>query len=247
MSYDKLSLASFKEALKSNKYVNATGARRAVGKATTLSDADKEKARAAIDAHFGSAPATPAPKKAASKKAAAAKKPAAKKAAAAPKKAAAAKPAPAPKKKAAAAPKQGRKAARAAAPQTEGIPAVAVPGLDLENLGSIATQMRIAEKTIQNVGAALSVITQAKEKYPEADLGTVVEEMGGTLSGAVAIFQQVVNTITRQPAAASSVVHNEPAPAPRPQNGVVNTGVPSRAEALFHESGPGGADQTATG
>lgn len=241
MSYDKLSLASFKEALKANKYANATGARRAVGKATTLSDADKDKARAAIDAHFGSAPAAPAaPKKApAAKKAAAAapKKVAAKKAAAAPKKqAAAAKPAAQPKKKAAASrqPRAAKPEQQAALP----VQGVAHVGIDLENIGSIATQMRIAEKTIQNVAAALSVITHAKEKYPEAELGTAVEEMGGTLAGAVGIFRGVVNQITTNPTG-TNLATTAPAPAVEPRQGVVNNGVgTSPAERLFRESGP---------
>lgn len=231
MSYDKLSLASFKAALQDNKYVSATGARRAVGKATTLSDGDKEKARAAINAHFGEEAAAAAPKKTgAPKKQAAAKK------TTAPKKAAAAKPAPAPKKKTAAV---KRAPVHAAGPAPLAGQAIAQHGvIDLENTGSIATQMRIAEKTIQNVGAALSVLTQAKEKYPEADLGTAVEEMGGTLAGAVGIFRQVVNQISSSPATA-----NIPAQAaPTPRQGVVNNGVVSnRAEALFNESGPEGA------
>lgn len=247
MSYDKLSLASFKEALKANKYVSATGARRAVGKATTLSDGDKDKARAAIDAHFGSTPApAPTPKKAAAKaapkKAAAApKKVAAKKAAAAPKKtAAAAKPAATPKKKAASGKKSSARAPQAEAQAVGVLPAIG--HIDLENIGSIGTQMKIAEKTIQNVGAALSVLTQAKQQYPEADLAEAVNEMGGTLAGAVGIFRQVVNIITKNGTDAAAEQTAAP-PAPAPRQGVVNNGVvPSRAENLFRDSGPEGSE-----
>lgn len=230
MSYDKLSLASFKEALKANKYVNATGARRAVGKATTLSDADKEKARAAIDEHFGLAPASP-------------KKTAAKKTAAAPKKAAAAKVPAAPKKKKKSSAKKAA-SARIAAPVAEAQAVGVIPQIgpiDLENIDSVATQMKIAEKTIQNVGAALSVLSQAKQQYPEADLGSAVEEMGGTLAGAVGIFRQVVNNITKTIGSAESVSQ-------APIQGVVNHGVvPSRAESLFKSSVPGAASAEAIG
>jgi|HigsolmetaAR201D_1030396.scaffolds.fasta_scaffold18162_2 hypothetical protein len=232
MSYDKLSLASFKEALKANKYVNATGARRAVGKATTLSDADKEKARAAIDEHFGLAPASP-------------KKTAAKKTAAAPKKAAAAKVPAAPKKKKKKKSSAKKAAsARIAAPVAEAQAVGVIPQIgpiDLENIDSVATQMKIAEKTIQNVGAALSVLSQAKQQYPEADLGSAVEEMGGTLAGAVGIFRQVVNNITKTIGSAESVSQ-------APIQGVVNHGVvPSRAESLFKGSVPGAASAEAIG
>lgn len=55
MSYDKMSIASFKEALKQGKYETATGARRAIGKAATLSENEKEQARYLVDAHFSDA------------------------------------------------------------------------------------------------------------------------------------------------------------------------------------------------
>ena len=245
MSYDKLSLASFKEALKANKYVNATGARRAVGKASTLSDADKDKARAAIDAHFGAAPAAPAPKKAAAvpKKAAAKKAAAAPKKQAAPKKAAAAaKTAP---KKASSGAGTAKRASRHAAGTNAGPIAEAavgqainpLGGIDFENIDSIATQMKIAEKTIQNVGAALSVITQAKAQYPDADLGSVVEEMGGTLSGAVNIFRNVVHSVATKSGGASASEPLIESPTPVVNHGVV----PGRAQGLFQESSPEGA------
>src|ERR1700761_4197166 len=158
MSYDKLSLDSFKKGLQEGKYAHATGARRAVGKASTLSDADKDKARKLIDAHFGPSEGKPtAPKKAAAastgkgrpKKIAAAapKKAAAKQAAAA------AKPPAAPKKKAGAAKKITPRAPKVESHEHGAAVAQAVHGIDLDDLGSVQTQMRIAEKTIQNTGA----------------------------------------------------------------------------------------------
>lgn len=239
MSYDKLSLASFQASLKEGKYQSATGARRAVGKATTLSNADKDKARKAIDAHFG-ADAKPAPKKAAVKKTAASKKVAA----AAPKKTAA-KAAP---KKAASKAAPAKRTPATSVPQ----PPASLPSLDIENLGSIGTQVRLAEKTIQNAGAALNAVTQAKKECPDADLAGVMEEIGLTISESVAIFRQVVQSIPRVPAAKKST-RAQQAQAPQeqavtpPQNGIVNAGVPSRAESLFRESAPGESSETAQG
>lgn len=252
MSYDKLSLASFTEALKSGKYETATAARRGVGKATTLSEADKDKARKLIDAKFGSGP-TPSKKtaKAAPKKKAVAVPK--KKAAAAPKKAAAAKAAPAPKKVAAAASKrQPQQQKRQAQPAVPAFPA-SVPSIDLENLTSISTQIRVAEKTIQNVGAAMNVITQAKDKYPDADLQSALEEMGMTLSGACNIFRTVVHAVVtssqngstestglpavKGPEAPRAPVVQQPTAPVVPQ--LANNGVqPTRAESLFRESAP---------
>jgi hypothetical protein len=77
--YEKLDLAAFKKKLAGGEYKSLTGARRAVGRMTTWSEADKDKARASADLHFGSTrPPKPA-KKAAKKVAKKAKKKAAKK------------------------------------------------------------------------------------------------------------------------------------------------------------------------
>ncbi len=248
MSYDKLSLDSFKKDLKENKYVNATGARRAVGKASTLTDADKDKARGLIDTHFGEASA-PAPKKASAKKAAAKKVAAAPKktsAEAQPKKAAASgrgrpKKTSAKKASAKAGTKRSSKEGHGSAFPIESVNEHIAQATSLGDIGSLDTQMKIAEKTIQNVGAAISVLTQAKAQYPDADLGRVVEEMGGTLSGAVSIFRQVVNTLVLQSGNdAQKVAAPPPASAPTVPQGIVNNGAPSKAEQLFKESGPEG-------
>lgn len=252
MSYDKLSLASFKEGLKADKYASATGARRAVGKASTLTDADKDKARTIIDAHFGTS-ATPAPKKAAAKKAAAsAKTPGLGR----PKKAAAsAKPAPkkaqskkagAQAKKATAAAKPAQRAPRVMREEHVGEAIAHHGGIDLDNTNSVSTQMRIAEKTIQNAGAAMSVLAQTKQQYPDVDLSSAVEEMGGTLAGAVSIFRNIVNEISNQgitktAAKKAAVAKAAPITTPAPQ-GVVNSGA-----GLFKDSSPDGNEAQASG
>lgn len=51
-TYSKLDLKGFKERLANKQYKDATGARRGVGK-SEMSDDDKKKAHAAINAHFG--------------------------------------------------------------------------------------------------------------------------------------------------------------------------------------------------
>lgn len=117
-SYQKFTLQTIKDNLKSGKYKNATGANRAVGKTQELSESDKVKAKALIAKHFGveAAPVKKAPAKKTPKKAAPKKAPVKK---AAPKKAPAKKAAPAkaPAKKAAptkAAPAKAPKAPKVA-------------------------------------------------------------------------------------------------------------------------------------
>jgi hypothetical protein len=71
-SYQKFTLQTIRDNLKSGKYANATGANRAIGKTQELSSTDKEKAKALVAKHFGVevSPAKKAPaKKAAAKKA----------------------------------------------------------------------------------------------------------------------------------------------------------------------------------
>lgn len=109
-NYKKFTLADFKEKLKDGGYAAPVGARRAIGKFADWSDEDKDKARRAVDAHFGEEGGS-AQKKTAKKAPAKRAKKAARKAAAAPAKKAA-------KKAPAAAPaKRGRKPRAAAAPQ----------------------------------------------------------------------------------------------------------------------------------
>lgn len=69
MNYEKLTFEGFKKKLASNGYQGGlTGARRAIGK-TDWPEADKNKARALAEKHFGGAPAkTAAPKKVAAAK-----------------------------------------------------------------------------------------------------------------------------------------------------------------------------------
>lgn len=58
---EKLTIESFLEKLKSDGYMNGLTAKRALGKAQGLSGADRDRARAAIDKHYGTQP-TPAKK-----------------------------------------------------------------------------------------------------------------------------------------------------------------------------------------
>lgn len=66
MAHEAVTLEVFKKKVKGGKYENATAAKRALGRAAEMSDADKDAARAFADKHFGvEKPA----KKAAAKKA----------------------------------------------------------------------------------------------------------------------------------------------------------------------------------
>ena len=93
--------------------------------------------------------------------------------------------------------------------------------------------------------AALGVITQAKKEYPDADLQSVVEEMGTTLSGAVGIFKSVVNSIATHGNAEQKQLVQPSLPALERPAPIVNNGVvPSRGESLFRESQEGAAETT---
>lgn len=139
-----LSFEDFKKNLKDGKYESLAGARRAVGKAISFSEDERESAKRAIDKHFGAEPQAEKTVKKGAKKAA-------KKAAAAPK----------------AEPKAEKKAAKKGAtkrqPRTSSASAVeafsteilAGP-VNLEDLSSISARMHIADKAIERATMALN-------------------------------------------------------------------------------------------
>lgn len=139
-----LSFEDFKKNLKDGKYESLAGARRAVGKAISFSEDERESAKRAIDKHFGAEPKAEKTVKKGAKKAA-------KKAAAAPK----------------AEPKAEKKAAKKGAtkrqPRTSSASAVeafsteilAGP-VNLEDLSSISARMHIADKAIERATMALN-------------------------------------------------------------------------------------------
>lgn len=53
MAYEFVTLKVFKRKLKNNDYSGATGARRALGRVQSMSKADKNAAKSAIDRKFG--------------------------------------------------------------------------------------------------------------------------------------------------------------------------------------------------
>jgi len=68
MGYNKADLGSFKEKLYANEYKNITGARRAIGKCSGMTEDDKEKARSLANKHFGESAAPSKPAKVKKKK-----------------------------------------------------------------------------------------------------------------------------------------------------------------------------------
>ena len=232
MSYDKLSLASFQEALKSGKYETATAAKRGVGRAQTLSDKDKEKARALIEAHFGESPkpAKPAKKTA---KTAAAKKSSKKTTEAAPKKAAA--------KTASKTPGRRGRPPRAASSDPS-VTSATVTSAD--DLSSPEAQINFAEKTIQNVGAALSVATNAHKEFGGNidSIRSAVESMGATLEGAVGIFKRHVHNIAVAHSATPSDIQPPSIPTPSiPAPAANGSSTSTNPEILFRGSMPDSA------
>ena len=61
MAYEKLTKKTFLEKLANDEYAEATGARRAVGKATEMTEDEKKTCKAAIDKKFGDSSAVKKP------------------------------------------------------------------------------------------------------------------------------------------------------------------------------------------
>jgi len=169
MNYQKLTLATFSENLAGGRYQNVTGARRAIGKAD-WSQADKDKAQALANKHFGEneAPAKPAKQKAAAKKPAV--------------KAAAVK---------AAKPAKVEKAPRGRRSRTEGTTGSPVPTLppsEFRHMEAIHTSTQI----IAASAAAIRALAEAKQLDPSLDtsetqdainvIAKAVRSMGANIS-----------------------------------------------------------------
>lgn len=208
MAYEKLTVKAFKDALQSKKYESATAARRAVGKASTLNDAEKDQCRKAIDSYFGDD--------------AKAKKPAAK--AKAPKAAKPAKLAKAEKPKAT----KPRKTDKSAAQQLSIFGPQPTGAGSLDDYTNLTVQMKIAEKTIQNAGNALGTLIEAKKISPDSDLSSNIEAASAVLSSAVEIFRGVTHKVTSYLA---GVARKETAEHVSPING-------GNGKAMFEETSP---------
>lgn len=139
--YQKIDLAAFKKKLSAGEYANLTGARRAIGRMTTWSEAEKNKARAAAEKHFAEGAPASSPKKAAKKTP---KKAAKKSKSAAP---AAAKPPKAPAKKAVKKVRKPQAKAKGSAVRT-GVP--------------VKERIEEANRLIDGFGSALGRAEEAK-------------------------------------------------------------------------------------
>jgi hypothetical protein len=142
--YEKLDLTAFKQKLADGEYASLTGARRAVGRMTTWSEADKNKARTLAEKHFGVEASAPksSPKKAAKKSA---KK--------APKKAAKAKPVKQAKAPRAPKEKAAKKAVKRVRKGQDAAPNVQ---------GSVMDRITEAGASIKTFGGALDEMSKAK-------------------------------------------------------------------------------------
>lgn len=215
-----LDFDTFKKNLKDGKYESLAGARRAVGKAQAFSAEEKESAKKLVDKHFGAAPQ-------AEKKAPAGKKPAAKKTAEKPAKAAkATKVAPAAKRtaKASAETPVAKRQPRAAAAPVE------IGGLNLEDLGSIGTQIRLAETICRNTTAALAALSGVGATSEDSD----VQDTRNVMNGAIGIFRELVNQVSTKPESAKT---RQPKVAAEVESEAPN-GSLTRAEGLFAGSHP---------
>jgi len=180
MAYSMLNTKTFIELVKKGNYDTKTGARRALGKTRSIPDEDKAKCQKAIDDHFGPdekpAKTTKAPKTPKAKKEAAPKIQKAKKSV---------------KEK----PAKKQKAKRTAVGPTPGIMVEAHVSGMFDDVNSITTQLRIAEKTIQNAGSVMSILLEAKKVASEIDVSEAIERTAITLTGAVNIFDNITNKV----------------------------------------------------
>lgn len=176
MAYEGLNFESFKVNLKEGKYEAAAGARRAVGRAQSFSEKQRNAAREMIDAHFGESSSTP-------KAAKPAKKAAAKKAAPAPKKAASS------KAPAAAPAKRGRKPKAAAAPE----PVVsAVSMTTLEDTGELS-RLLMGERFIAAGTQAIETMGKANELLPgDSDITNTIRESRSLIHHGITILRELV-------------------------------------------------------
>lgn len=233
--------AQFKALMESGKYENKINAQRAAGR-TRLKDTEKQKAFAAIEAHFG---ADPAPAAAAAKPAKKAGKKAAKKAGK--KKVAAAAPAttatpvvPAPatsppttkkvakkvaKKKAGKKKVSGRKAV-AAPPEETGAP----PGtlaISPSEVTSVAGMLQVIDSTVKQGVSIAMALQQTHEINQSGDISEGIQFVKTTLTRAAQLLQESVVDPLRKAGA-----HADPEVASRLQAVVASAGEPFQPNSL---------------
>lgn len=212
MAFEKTTLKVFKRRLEAGEYANATGARRAVGKTQEMSDAEKKKAYAAIDAHPG--PWNKKPEKVAKKPAGAVKKTTpAKKAAKKVAKKSAAKTAPEPATAPTEKPQKASKAGRAkrtpraprggtkASEETRPSAPAASPSIPPGEPPPVGDHRLSADDVVRNplllkntagdlvgtLGRAYEVAESVFKNDPSFDLGSFGQQTGEGLKKAVAL------------------------------------------------------------
>lgn len=234
MGYEKMSAASFAEALKKGKYGSATGARRAVGKSVTLTEAEKDQARKLVDDHFGDS----------AKPSMASLKPVKKAAKAAGE---------APKTDSS--PKEAAVFGSSVTQSIAGSAAVAkavvknptykvksessfVSEEELD-LSDVTTQLNVAERVAAQQSAALSALASAKTAYPGVDVSEKISQLSNDLADAISVFRGVIQSIKAKQAVEIFRETAENGEVPEtsfhPLNGVSHT---VRGEALFRDSLP---------
>lgn len=186
MAYNKLTIESFKKSLAEGKYGSSTGARRAIGKATTFSEDELTKARKLIDSHFGAEASADKPVKAVKKTA---KKAATK--LAAPVKG---RPGPKPKNlpKPAKTGKRGRKANASASVSEQSLQFAPIPKFD----GGTTSNLQVGEAAVERFSQAMTALSEIKKQYPSIDLSTHVHEASNGLMSAMVAFRNVVDRVS---------------------------------------------------
>lgn len=223
-NYTKFDLNTIKEKLKSGAYASRVGAMRAIGKTQSLSEDDKEKARALVAKHFpDDAPTPRAAKKSAKKVAKKAAKRANRKDVLPPKKKSAkgaALTTKAPAKKTA---KKAAKRAKAAPPPEGDTETSQLAVADNSiNLDSTSAPLRTAVEGVGVVGSMGQVISTvaeslrameaAKRIFPKGQFDGAAETAAHTLARAVRVIDQAVVSPSLSRESSSAISSRKKAP-----------------------------------
>ncbi len=180
--YEKLTIDGFKERLKSGKYADLTGARRAIGKTGGWSDKDKEKARAAAEEHFAGA----TKKGPAKKTTAPAKRGPAKKAAAAA--------TDVPVKRSPGRPKKSAAAAEAVGTSAAYIPPP--PASQYDAVGSVSDGLRLGRELVDFGNSLRQGIVETKAAAPGLDFTEALNEVHSIFTRAGSVVSQSLSPKT---------------------------------------------------
>ena len=206
MAYTKMNLEMFAQKLKEGDYEAPVNARRVLGRLSDLSEAEKAKGNKMIDSYFG-VEAKKNGSKSGSKKSSSKKK----------------------GRPAAAVPEESDDDGEedtddgddaddvstvAVAPERQPSIVIGAPVRGaLDDIGSVSTQLRIAEKIILSVGSVMSIMSEAKKASQDVDLTDAIEKTAATLQTATSIFDHITTKVVEEQTRKAKTMYQESSPA----------------------------------